>query len=95
MVDEEKILTDAEYRDGLHIAEMAKTKGWLAVRAIANSVIDLHKDTVYTETESQLRANLHRGMGMGIAELLALIDDRIIMALSRQDEENSAKERKS
>ena len=89
--DEDQILTDAEYRDGLRLLEISQSKGWIVLCAIASDFIEEQKDVTFRQTENHLLANISRGKGFGVEEFMITINDRIKQALARQrDEANSA-----
>jgi hypothetical protein len=90
----DKILTNQEFRDGLKLADMSRSHGWPIFVAFCEDFIKDQKDNVYNEQENQLRANVFRGKGYGVSELLDSLKDRITTALAQEQAEANSAENK-
>lgn len=78
-------LTEREYHDGLRLAKLAKNRAWSAFLDFCEIQIKELKETVFNNREDQLEANLNRGRGMGILELLVSLKTRTTQALAQEE----------
>lgn len=78
-------LTEREYQNGLRLAKLAKNRAWSSFLDFCEIEIKELKETVFNNREDQLEANLNRGRGMGILELLDSLKTRTTLALAQEE----------
>lgn len=84
-IDEKSGLTEKEYHCGLKLAKLAKHSAWPSFLDFCEIEIKKLKETVFNNREDQLEANLNRGRGMGILELLDSLKTRTTQALAQEE----------
>lgn len=96
--DKDSGLTDQEYRDGLHLAELARHGGWSVFKSFCELYVNDNKNILFNNVEGQLNDAYYRGCGKGVEELLTLLKTRIELALAQEQREleaNSAGEKEN
>lgn len=98
--DDTSGLTEQEYRDGLHLAQLAEHNGWPVFKTFCDLYVNDNKEIVFNNTnvEKQLSDDYYRGCGKGVEELLLILNTRIELALRQQKketDENSAEEKEN